>query len=223
MVIGILLLTGYAAHAVGKRTDVPRVTLLLLLGLISGPYLLDLVPQNIEEWFPFVAHMALGMVGFLLGESFYGKNLKFTGRVVLWISIAQTLVVALLVFIVLFISGVGIAISLILAGIAPATDPAATIDLVQERKAKGTLTNTLLGVVALDDAWGIILFNVMLILVEGLMNGIVANMLFLYILCEILGAGLLGVILGVPMAWLTGRIKRGEPTLLEAAGFVFIC
>jgi len=34
---------------------------------------------------------------------------------------------------------------------------------------------------------------------------------------------LLGVILGVPMAWLTGRIKRGEPTLLEAAGFVFIC
>jgi len=223
LVIGILLLTGYAAHAVGKRTHVPRVTLLLLLGLISGPYLLDLVPQNIEEWFPFVAHMALGMVGFLLGESFYGKNLKFTGRVVLWISIAQTLVVAFLVFIVLFISGAGIAISLILAGIAPATAPAATIDLVQERKAKGPLTNTLLGVVALDDAWGIMLFSVMLILVEGLMNGTVANMQFLYILWEILGAGLLGVILGVPMAWLTGRIKRGEPTLLEAAGFVFIC
>ena len=90
LIIGILLLTGYAAHAVGKYTHVPRVTLLLLLGLISGPYLLDLIPENIEEWFPFIAHMALAMVGFLLGESFYGKNLKSIGRFVLWISIAQT-------------------------------------------------------------------------------------------------------------------------------------
>jgi len=223
LIIGILLLTGYAAHAVGKRTHVPRVTLLLLLGLISGPCLLDLIPKSIEEWFPFIAQMALAMVGFLLGESFYGKNLKSTGRVVLGISIAQTLVVAFLVFIILFISGAGIAISLMLAGIAPATAPAATIDLVQEREAKGPLTNTLLGVVALDDAWGIILFSVILIMVEGLINGATANMQFLYMSWEILGAGLLGVILGVPMAWLTGRIREGEPTLLEAAGFVFVC
>ena len=223
LIIGILLLTGYAAHAVGKRTHVPRVTLLLLLGLISGPCLLDLIPKSIEEWFPFIAQMALAMVGFLLGESFYGKNLKSTRRVVLGISIAQTLVVAYLVFIILFISGAGIAISLMLAGIAPATAPAATIDLVQEREAKGPLTNTLLGVVALDDAWGIILFSVILIMVEGLINGATANMQFLYMSWEILGAGLLGVILGVPMAWLTGRIREGEPTLLEAAGFVFVC
>jgi len=223
LIIGLLLLAGFAAHAVGTRTHVPRVTLLLLLGLVSGPYLLDLIPEGIEEWFPFIAHMALAMVGFLLGESFYAKNLKSTGKVVLWISIAQTVVVAFLVFIFLYMSGAGIAISLILAGIAPATAPAATIDLIQESKAKGPLSDTILGVVALDDAWGIILFSVMLILAEGLVNGTMAGTQLLHVLWEVLGAGLLGIVLGVPMAWVTGRIKEGEPTLLEAAGFVFVC
>jgi Kef-type K+ transport system membrane component KefB len=223
VIIGLLLLAGYAAHAVGTRTHVPRVTLLLLLGLISGPYLLDLIPKSIEEWFPYIAHMALAMVGFLLGESFYGKHLKFTRRVVLWISIVQTVIVVFFVFIFLYISGAGIAISLLLAGIAPATDPAATVDLVQEGKAKGPLTDTLLGVVALDDAWGIILFSIILALVGVLVNGSMVEMNFLHGLWEVVGAGLLGVILGVPMAWLTGRIREGEPTLLEAAGFVFLC
>ncbi len=223
LIIGVLLLTGYAAHIVGKRTHVPRVTLLLLLGLISGPYLLDLIPKGIEEWFPFIAHMALAMVGFLLGERFYGKHLKSTGRDVLWISAAQTVVVAFFVFTVLFMSGAGLAISLILAGIAPATAPAATIDLVQESRAKGPLSDTLLGVVALDDAWGIILFSIMLILAEGSVNGSMSEMHFLHGLWEIFGAVLLGVILGVPMAWLTGRVRKGEPSLLEAAGFVFVC
>lgn len=223
IVIGLLLLAGYVAHLVGTRTHIPRVTLLLLLGLISGPYFLDLIPEGIEEWFPFIAHMALAMVGFLLGESFYGKNLKSTGRVGLWISIAQTVLVAIFVFIIIFMSGAGLAISLILAGIAPATAPAATIDLVQESKAKGPLTDTILGVVALDDAWGIILFSIMLILAEGSINGTMEGMQIFHGLWEVLGAVLLGVIIGIPMAWVTGRIRKGEPTLLEAAGFVFVC
>lgn len=37
------------------------------------------------------------------------------------------------------------------------------------------------------------------------------------------GAIAIGAALGFPMAWLTGRLKRGEPGLLEAVGFVFVC
>ncbi|MEK6233733.1 MAG: cation:proton antiporter, partial [Planctomycetales bacterium] len=37
------------------------------------------------------------------------------------------------------------------------------------------------------------------------------------------GAIALGTMLGFPMAWLTGRLRRGEPAILEAAGFVFLC
>jgi Kef-type K+ transport system membrane component KefB len=40
---------------------------------------------------------------------------------------------------------------------------------------------------------------------------------------EIGGAVLLGVVIGLPAAFLTGRIRPGEPMLTEALGLVFIC
>ena len=40
---------------------------------------------------------------------------------------------------------------------------------------------------------------------------------------EIGGAVLLGLLLGIPMAYLTGRLQPGEPTLAEALGIVLLC
>ena len=40
---------------------------------------------------------------------------------------------------------------------------------------------------------------------------------------EIGGALLLGLLIGLPAAFLTGRIKSGEPILSEAIGIVFLC
>jgi Kef-type K+ transport system membrane component KefB len=42
-------------------------------------------------------------------------------------------------------------------------------------------------------------------------------------LYEILGAILLGGIIGLPAAFLTGRLKPGQPMLTEALGLVFVC
>ncbi|NIP38588.1 MAG: sodium:proton exchanger [Candidatus Dadabacteria bacterium] len=223
LILGILLLAGYAAHVAGRRVHIPRVTLLLLIGLITGPYFLHLVPAEITEWFPQIAHMALAMVGFLLGERFYGKDFQTTGRVVLWVSITQTLITVIIVFALMLFTGAGAMFALLLAGISSATDPAATYDVVNEKKARGPLTKTLLGVVALDDAWGIIIFSLILVFVELVLGNGNAGFILANGLWEVAGAVLLGIILGIPMAWLTGRIKKGEPSMLEAVGFVFLC
>ncbi len=221
--LGLLLLAGYASHALGARLHVPRVTLLLLLGLACGPSGLDIVPPTVSEWFSFVSHMALAMVGFLLGESFVGKHLKQLGRAVFCVSLGVTLLSALLVFVGALLMGAPLAVALVLAGIAPATAPAATLDIVRESGARGPLTRIVLGVVAIDDAWGVMLFSLLLALAQstsGIMNipgGVLRG------IWEIAGAGLVGVAVGIPMAWLTGRLKEGEPALLEAAGFVFLC
>nr|NIP39268.1 sodium:proton exchanger [Candidatus Dadabacteria bacterium]NIS09396.1 sodium:proton exchanger [Candidatus Dadabacteria bacterium]NIY22636.1 sodium:proton exchanger [Candidatus Dadabacteria bacterium] len=166
LILGILLLAGYGAHVAGRKVNIPRVTLLLLIGLISGPYFLHVLPVNVTEWFPQIAHMALAMVGFLLGERFYGKDLQTTGSVILWVSISQTLITAVVVFGLILMAGAGVIMALLLAAVCSATDPAATYDVVNEKKANGPLTKALLGVVALDDAWGIILFSFILVLVE---------------------------------------------------------
>ena len=98
LTLGALLLAGWFAHAIGRSTHVPRVTLLLVLGVVAGPSVLDLIPGHVAEWFPEVTQVALAMVGFLLGESFVGREIRESGRVVLVVSLGVTFGSALAVF-----------------------------------------------------------------------------------------------------------------------------
>ena len=223
IILGMLLLIGFAAHELAERLHVPRVTLMLLLGIVCGPSVLNVIPAAVTEWFPVVAYMALGFVGFLLGERFLGRDLKNSTGLVLWISFGETLGATLAVFLALILAGVDLPLALLLARIAPASAPAATLDIVQEGNSRGPLTDTVLRVVAIDDAWGIMLFSLFLVLAEGTLGQAQIGAELISVFWEIAGALLIGVLVGLPMAWLTGRIRPGEPTLLEAAGFVFLC
>ena len=129
----------------------------------------------------------------------------------------------MVVFAALLSCGVSAQLALLFAGIAPATDPAATADVVHEAKTKGPFSRTLLGVVAVDDAWGLILFSCCFAAAAALsgVDGFTAPLTSA--LWEICGAIALGVLLGLPAAKLTGHIQPGEPTLSEALGIVFVC
>ncbi len=207
----------------GRHTPLPRVTLLLLVGFAIGPSGLDLLPDFQEDWFPIITNIALSMVGFLLGHHLTLSSLKLRGRTVLGISIGAVLVTALLVFLGLLLVGVRPELALILAGIAPATAPAATLDVIREVRAKGEFSKILENVVAIDDAWGLLLFSVLLTIAQMLYGeGTSWNMLLLGS-WEIGGALLIGLLIGIPMAYITGRINPGEPTQAEALGLVLLC
>lgn len=219
--LGMALLIGLATDAVGRRVRVPRVTLLLLFGFGAGA--LNLLPAYGEQTFNLAADMALVMVGFLLGEKFTFKALKEDGKLVLWLSLAQVAGTALAVGGGLLLLGFPPALALLLAGIGSATDPAATTDVIRENRAKGRFTNILLGIVAVDDAWGLILFSVLAAVATVFAGTGDAAQLLMAGAWEIGGALLLGLLLGVPSAYLTGRIAWGEPTLIEALGIVLLC
>lgn len=223
VLVGALLLAGYAAHLLGGRLHVPRVTLLILLGIVIGPYSLHIVPATVSEWFSYVAHFALAMVGFLLGEAFVGRELKRAGRAILWLPATYVLAVASFVFLAVFAVERSVVTALLLAGIAPASAPAATVDVIRENNAKGPLTENLRKVVAIDDAYCLLLFSILLSVAYVFVEQQATNAEVWFGIWEIAGAALLGVVLGLPMAWLTGRLQKGEPAILEAAGFVFLC
>lgn len=220
---GGLFLAGLLADLIGRHTPLPRVTVLLLAGFLIGPSALDWLPSFTEDWFPVLTDIALTMIGFLLGQKLTRKTLGELGRFVLSISIGEVLVTAVLVFAVLSLFGVSIEVALLLAGIAPATAPAATVDVVHELRAKGRFTDTLLGIVAIDDAWGLLLFSLLLAMTQALAGQGSASIVLSSAAWEIGGALVLGVVLGVPMAYLTGRIRPGEPTQAEALGMVLLC
>jgi Kef-type K+ transport system membrane component KefB len=223
IVFGSLFLVGLLADLVGRRTPLPRVTLLLLTGFLIGPSVLDWLPEFTDDWFPLLTNIALAMIGFLLGQKLALPKLREFGRSVLAMSVCEAALTALLVFFVLFSFGVPAEIALILAGVAPATAPAATLDVVRESNAEGKFTDTLLSIVAIDDAWGLMLFSVLLALTQALSGQGGAADVLAFGAWEIGGALLLGSALGVPMAYLTGRIRPGEPTQAEALGLVLLC
>ena len=223
IVFGSLFLIGLLSDLAGRRTPLPRVTLLLLAGFLIGPTVLDWLPDFAGDWFPVLTGVALTMIGFLLGQKLTLPTLRELGRAVIAMSVCEVAVTAFLVFSVLLAFGVQLEIALLLAGIAPATAPAAIVDVVQELDARGKFTDTLLGIVAIDDAWGLMLFSVLLALVHGLTGQGNPAEVLLIAAHDIGGALLLGLLLGVPMAYLTGRVRPGEPTLAEALGLVLLC
>lgn len=219
--VGVFLLAGYAAHVLGQRAHVPRVTLLLLLGVVAGN--LQLVPDAVSHWFPVVSEVALSMIGFSIGERFVGRQLRRQGKLVFAVTLAESLMASLIVLVVLLLAGAPPALALLLAGIAPASAPAATVDVIRESRAKGVLTETVLAVVAIDDAIGILLFSLFLATAEAMTGGVLSLAMLWSAAWEVTGAVLLGLLLGVPMAWVTGRARPGELTLIETLGFVLLC
>lgn len=219
--IGGLLLVGLAMDALGRRTHLPRVTLLVLVGILVGPSVLDILPET-DGFYSLAAAMALVMVAFLLGGKLTRQVLAEDGIQILGVSTSVVLATALLVGVGLWIAGFDPVLCMALAGIATATDPAATQDVVDRGGTNGPFSRTLLGVVAIDDAWGLIAFSLLIALAHGLTGGNAMTSIEGAAI-EIGGAIVIGLLIGVPAAYLTGRLKPGEPSQAEALGVVFLC
>ncbi len=220
--LGAIFLAGLVFDAVGRRTKLPRVTLLLVFGFVVGPGGLDLLPDITARWFPAVADIALVMIGFLLGGELTGPTLREHGRQVLGVSLAVVLTTLVLVSIGLLAVGAPAPVALLLGAIATATAPAATIDVVHGTGRTTSFSRLLTAIVAVDDAWGLIVFSIAFAL-SLLIQGDGAGAVALHASWELGGALALGLALGIPMAFLTGRVEPGEPTLYEALGLVFLC
>lgn len=220
--LGLMFLLGLAAELLGRRTSLPRVTLLVLCGLVFGEAGLGWIELQSYATFDLIGTMALVMVGFLLGGKLKPQSLRRHGRVVVQLSLSVVLTTVLCMVVFLGLAGVPWPLVLVLAGIATSTDPIATIDVIEQASIDRDFAQTLHAVVAIDDAWGLIVFSLLAAFAVG-MEGAQGSWALLSMgLWEIFGAILLGIVLGVPMGLLSGRIQRGEPTLVEALGIIFL-
>ena len=221
--LGGILLLGLATDTLGHRTHLPRVTLLLIFGAIIGENQFDIIPSVFADNFEIIADMALLMVGFLLGGKFTVSTLRHSAGQILWISISAAVVTTASVVLGLIWIGVDTEIAILFGCIASATAPAVVLDVVTESNHAGQFGDLLLSIVALDDAWALLLFGVGIVVVKSI-SGVEADILpILTVSTEIGGGILLGIFVGLPAAYLTGRIKVGQPILVEALGVVFLC
>jgi len=225
--LGVILLLGLASGKLIRKLRVPVITAYLLLGILAGPFALNLVSPTILKASGSISFAVLGFVAFSMGQNFEFDSFKKIGKQVLWISILGACVPWALVcagFMIIFKQPFHIAI--LYGAIASATAPAATVLVTREYRAKGTFTETLLAAVAIDDAWCLIIFAVSLALAKiaesiGLTNAAMA-VAITHAAFEI-GAALL---LGWVAAWLLGYLSRfassQQELLIFTLGFVLL-
>jgi Kef-type K+ transport system membrane component KefB len=224
--LGALFLAGLAADMAGRRTRLPRVTLLILIGIAAGPAGLGLVADGAKDWFEVASIAALALVAFVLGNAMTRENLAAHGREILLVTTAVVTVTLIVMTAGLSALGLDPGLALILAAIGTATAPAATLDILAQARAKGPFTERIRGIVAVDDAWGLIVFSLVLVVVlAGGGNGAEpghGSTPLAHAAYDLGGALAVGLLTGLPAAYLTGRVSPGEPLQAEALGVVFL-
>ncbi len=216
-----MLLSMAAAIALGllltriaKKINLPNVTAYLVAGLAVGPYCLNLFDQDALAGVAQITSVALGFIAFSIGGEFKWESLKRVGTKAVIITLFQALAALALVDIVLLVFGFDVPLSITLGAIATATAPAATLMVVRQYRAQGTMTNTLLSVVAMDDAVGLAAFSISLAIAQSLTSGAAPtlyNMLIsplLEIMLSLVVGGLLGALLSFLMRFFRSRANR---------------
>lgn len=222
--LAIIIFSGMLCGRLVKLIKLPNVTGYLIAGLIIGPCCLKLVPGNIVEHLTIISEVALGFIAFSIGSEFKLSYLKKIGIAPIIIAIFEALAAVILVFLGLSAYTKDIPFSLVLAAIAAATAPAATIMVVNQYKAKGPVTSTLLTVVAVDDAIALMAFGVC-VAIAGMITGKGDTGFLTSILkpvIEIVGALGIGAILGFLMQLPLHFFKKPGNRLSIVIGTVFL-
>lgn len=114
--ISIILLAGFLATRITKLLKLPNVTAYILVGIVIGPYCLDIIPDYVAEGMDFISDIALAFIAFSVGEYFRFSTLRKNGAKVVAITLFEALTASVLVFILTyFILHLGLAFSVILA------------------------------------------------------------------------------------------------------------
>ena len=209
--LSIALLAGLLLSRLAKLVKLPAVTAYLISGVLVGPFVLGAIgipgvgiTSEQLDGFGLIADLALGFIAFSMGNEFRISQLKKIGKQATIIGVFQALITTLVVDLALIAlhfampNTLSIPAAIVLAAVATATAPAATLMVVKQYKAKGPVTDILLPVVALDDAVGLVVFAISFGVARSMgTTGVSPLNIILEPLIEIFLSLLLGFVMGL--------------------------
>ena len=231
--VALAMVFGLILNRVMKLFNLPNVTGYLIAGILVGPYCINLLNTSNLNDISFISTIALGFIAFSIGGEFKVDAIKRLGGKVLTITFLQAFFAVGFVMASLFVvqavdaTLISTPAILVLSAIATATAPAATLMVVRQYKAKGPVTETLLPVVAFDDAIGLIVFAICFGVAKVLAGGgeITAKAIVLNPLLEIVLSLGIGCVLGLILAFAcklfksrANRLSAMVATVLVAVG-----
>ncbi len=226
LLIGILLLAGLVFGTLGSRYfGVPRVVGYILLGMLFAPDLLGgALGVDTTDWTRPMVSVALGIIAYLVGGSATIGQIRRLGWTIAAATVGKVAGAFLAVFMVFGLLGAAVpgipgwTFAVVLAAIATTTAPAAIVAIIHQYRAAGPLTTALLGMVALDDALGLVIFSLVLALVgaAGLSEALPG------VVWEIAAALAIGGIAGWVVERLVRRLHEHELRLVALIGGIIL-
>ena len=221
--LGIMIFMGLVIGRLMKFIKLPNVTGYLLAGLLLGPSALGILSENFITEISIISDCALGFIAFSIGNEFKISYFKRVGATPIVIASLESLFAVVVVVAALMATGHDATFSLVLGSIAAATAPAATIMVIKQYKAKGPVSETLLSVVAIDDATALIIYSLSIALATAISGkGASVKELFLAPVIEIGGALVVGAILGFLFLIPLKHFKKDGNRMALIVGFIFV-
>lgn len=186
ILIGGFLVVAIAARGISglfQKIRLPLITGFIITGIIAGPYVLGLIPAISKEQLSFINEISLAFIAFAAGSELYLKELRSRITSIKWNTFGQLVItfvfgglgVYLLADFIPFMGdmseGAKIAVSMLTGTIFVARSPASAIAVVNELRAKGPFTQTVMGVTVVKDFLVIILFAITLSVAKTIISG----------------------------------------------------
>lgn len=223
--LGIVLLGGLFFGRLVKHIKLPNVTGYLIAGLLLGPYVTRFLSAGLLAELDLVSEVALGFIAFSIGSEFKLSYFKKVGVMPIVIAIFEGLGAVLFVTVAMLAIGQPFPFAIVIGAIASATAPAATIMVIKQYQAKGPLTQTLLSVVALDDAVALISFGFSVAIARSMQSAGGSTPLLQSLLepfLEIFLAAVIGTALALLFAVPLRYFKKKGNRLCITCAFIFL-
>jgi len=192
-----------------QKIKFPLITGLIITGIIAGSSVLNFItPQAIEK-LNFLNEIALAIIAFAAGSQLYLNDLRSRINSIKWMTIGQLTITFVLTSVVIYFvadsipfmnslsSKHKIAIAILFGTIFVARSPSSAIAIINEMRANGPFTKTVMGVTVVKDVLVIILFAICFSIAKAFVNGENTGFLFLIILLlELLASFGIGILVG---------------------------
>ena len=232
-----LLIVALASDSIAKvfqKIKLPLITGFLITGIITGSSVRNFITIESLHKLDFMFEIALSIIAFSAGSELYLNELRSRISSIKWMTIGQ-------IVITFIISGVSvyfitdyvpftqnmdriskIAVAMLFATIFVASSPTAAIAVINEMRANGPFTKTVMGVTVIKDVIVIILFAVSFSLAKAFINYEQIDFLFIIILLfELLMSLGIGVAAGtlLKLIFSTALNSKIKSSLIIIAGY----
>ena len=222
--LALILFLGFFATRITKLLKLPNVTAYVLIGIVMGPYCLDLIPETVVKGMGFISDIALAFISFGIGEFFKIEVIKKNVKSVTIITLMEIVVTSVLIFILTyFVFKLSLPVSIVLASISFVVSPVSTAMTIRQKNAGGDFVDNHLSVIASGDILGLIAFSIAVSIATGMSLGSISPEKVLLPIGLNLLMILLGGISGYVLKLLMFKRSNDNRLIVAIALLILLC